>query len=250
MLEERERACDEAVLDHGHDAHDYAEGILAVCRHCHELSHAQGTASALSGDLTRRIRAIIRPRAPPVSLGFCKAFALSACTLALGLTPMIAGALEGAARRHAQLLSDVARARHCGSFSVAGGGRHGVALPRAGDGTSWSSSQQHVARTGGPVVRRAGGTLNGGEWLDDDALRHPRATRNRGRRSGQLRSRRAARCGQQTAGLALRSADPRESPVPSPVWAECPGSETDRLKSFPLPFTPACRLYLLQLWLR
>jgi bla regulator protein blaR1 len=105
MLEERENACDEAVLGHGYDAQDYAEGILAVCRHCHELSHAGHTASALSGDLTRRIRAIVR-HVPPVSLGFCKAFALSACTLALGFGPLYAGALDGAVRRHAQLLSD------------------------------------------------------------------------------------------------------------------------------------------------
>ena len=34
MLEERERACDEAVLESGHDGGEYAAGILAVCRHC------------------------------------------------------------------------------------------------------------------------------------------------------------------------------------------------------------------------
>jgi bla regulator protein BlaR1 len=100
MLEEREQACDEAVLANGHDAHEYAEGILAVCRHCHELTQARGMSSALSGDLTRRIRGIIR-HVPPASLGFCKAFALAACTLALCLTPMMAGSVEGAARRHA-----------------------------------------------------------------------------------------------------------------------------------------------------
>jgi bla regulator protein BlaR1 len=106
MLEEREQACDEAVLEHGHDAKQYAEGILAVCRHCHEMSHAHSTSSALSGDLTRRIRAIIR-HAPPVSVGFCKAFALSACTLVLGLAPLYAGALDDAERRHARLASDL-----------------------------------------------------------------------------------------------------------------------------------------------
>ncbi len=106
MLEEREQACDEAVLEHGHDATQYAEGILAVCRHCHELAHAHGTASAISGDLTRRIRAIIR-HVPPVSLGFCKAFVLSACTLALAVAPMFAGAFDDAARRRDQLVNDI-----------------------------------------------------------------------------------------------------------------------------------------------
>jgi hypothetical protein len=105
MMEERENACDEAVLEHGHDARQYAEGILAVCRHCHDLSHAGHTASALSGDLTRRIRSIIR-HVPPVSPGFCKSLALSACTLALATAPLFAGALDNAALRRQQLVHD------------------------------------------------------------------------------------------------------------------------------------------------
>lgn len=114
MLEERENACDEAVLERGHDAQEYAEGILAVCRHCHALAHAGHAASAISGDLTRRIRAIIR-HVPPVSPGFCKAFALSACTLALSLGPLFAGALDEAARRRAQVDVD---ARHLDSADI------------------------------------------------------------------------------------------------------------------------------------
>lgn len=105
MVEERENACDEAVLEHGHDAQDYAEGILAVCRHCHELAYTAHTSSAVSGDLTRRIRSIIR-HVPPVSPGFCKTLALSACTLALGLCPLLAGALDDAARHRAQVITD------------------------------------------------------------------------------------------------------------------------------------------------
>jgi beta-lactamase regulating signal transducer with metallopeptidase domain len=105
MVEERENACDEAVLERGHDAQEYAEGILAVCRHCHELAYAEHTSSAISGDLTRRIRSIIR-HVPPVSPGFCKTLALSACTLALALCPVFAGALDDAARRHARMITD------------------------------------------------------------------------------------------------------------------------------------------------
>jgi hypothetical protein len=166
MLEEREQACDEAVLDHGHDPREYAEGILAVCRHCHELSHAHGTASAISGDLTRRIRAIVR-HVPPVSVGFCKAFALSACALALGLAPMFAGALDGAARRQAQLLSD---ARALDSAEVV------VSAAAAGMGSRYrvltedrlvivrnSSLRELVALSYGvPLVN-----VDGAEWLDD-----------------------------------------------------------------------------------
>jgi beta-lactamase regulating signal transducer with metallopeptidase domain len=114
MLEERENACDEAVLERGHDAQEYAEGILAVCRHCHELAQAGHAASAISGDLTRRIRSIIR-HVPPVSPGFCKTFALSACTLALGFAPLFAGALDEAARHRAQVDID---ARHLDSADI------------------------------------------------------------------------------------------------------------------------------------
>ena len=109
MLEERENACDQAVLDRGHDAHQYAEGILAVCRHCHELASAghgsSATSSAIAGDLTRRIRSIIR-HVPPASLGFFKTVALSIATLALAAAPLFAGALDNAALRRAQLAND------------------------------------------------------------------------------------------------------------------------------------------------
>jgi beta-lactamase regulating signal transducer with metallopeptidase domain len=105
LVEERERACDEAVLERGHDAHDYAEGILAVCRHCHELTQLRTASSALSGDLTRRIRGIVC-RAVPRSPGFCKTVALNVGALAMAVTPLFAGALDEAARRREQLLND------------------------------------------------------------------------------------------------------------------------------------------------
>jgi bla regulator protein BlaR1 len=105
MLEEREQACDEAVLAQGHDATKYAEGILAVCRHCHDLSRAPAASSALSGDLTRRIRTIIR-HVPPVSPGFCKTVALSAGTLAFVVTLMFAGANDRAQELRTQIERD------------------------------------------------------------------------------------------------------------------------------------------------
>jgi bla regulator protein BlaR1 len=105
LVEERERACDEAVLEKGHDPREYAEGILAVCRHCHQFAHASGTSSALSGDLTRRIRAIVAD-APPVAIGYLKAFGLGLAALALTTAPLLAGAAEGTLRRLEQLAHD------------------------------------------------------------------------------------------------------------------------------------------------
>ena len=99
QLEERERACDEAVLARGHDPGEYAAGILAVCRHCAAV-HSSHAVAALAGDLTQRIRHILSGAAP-VSLGFIKAFVLSIGTLLLAAAPLFAGAVDDAAQRRA-----------------------------------------------------------------------------------------------------------------------------------------------------
>jgi Zn-dependent protease with chaperone function len=97
LLEERERACDEAVIERGHDPGEYAAGILAVCRHC-AAAHSRHAMAALAGDLTARVRDILRQRSP-AALGFTKAFALSICTLLVAVLPVASGAMDGAARR-------------------------------------------------------------------------------------------------------------------------------------------------------
>jgi beta-lactamase regulating signal transducer with metallopeptidase domain len=104
IVEERELACDEAVLANGHDAADYAEGILAVCRHC-QHGRVVGAASALSGDLTRRIRAIVRDAAP-MAPGLLKTLVLSLTGLAIATGPLLAGAVDGAMRRSERLAKD------------------------------------------------------------------------------------------------------------------------------------------------
>jgi beta-lactamase regulating signal transducer with metallopeptidase domain len=107
LMEERERACDESVLERGHDPGEYAAGILAVCRHC-ASAHRRHAVAAIAGDLTTRIRHILGNQ-PPLALGFTKAFLLSACTLAVGTIPFAAGAMDDALHRH-QLLADNTRA--------------------------------------------------------------------------------------------------------------------------------------------
>jgi beta-lactamase regulating signal transducer with metallopeptidase domain len=106
LTEERERACDEAVLDRGHDPAEYAGGILAVCRHC-AAAHSPHAMAAIAGDLTAR-RHILGSR-PPMALGFIKALVLSACTLAVGAVPIVAGAMDDAVRR-SELLASNSRA--------------------------------------------------------------------------------------------------------------------------------------------
>jgi beta-lactamase regulating signal transducer with metallopeptidase domain len=101
LREERENACDEAVLAFGHERGDYAAGILEVCRHCATV-HSRHAVAALAGDLTSRIRQILAG-ASPVALGFMKAFVLSVVTLLFAVTPLLAGAIDDALRRHVQV---------------------------------------------------------------------------------------------------------------------------------------------------
>jgi bla regulator protein BlaR1 len=69
LLEERERACDEAVLQLGSEAKNYAEGIISVCRFCVESPLA--CTSGISGsDLKIRIaRIMTQPCARKLTFG-------------------------------------------------------------------------------------------------------------------------------------------------------------------------------------
>ena len=60
LVEERERACDEAVLELGNDRHTYAESILKTCKFCVGLPLP--CVSGITGaDLKRRIMHIMTP---------------------------------------------------------------------------------------------------------------------------------------------------------------------------------------------
>src|ERR1700732_3432129 len=63
LVQERERACDETVLSLGNEAHDYAEGILNVCK-----SYIESPLACVSGvtgsDLKKRLQAILTGRVP------------------------------------------------------------------------------------------------------------------------------------------------------------------------------------------
>ncbi|MGA8731295.1 MAG: M56 and DUF3738 domain-containing protein [Terracidiphilus sp.] len=54
LVEERERACDESVLERGNEAEIYAESILSVCKHCVE-SPLPCAAGVSGSDLKKRI---------------------------------------------------------------------------------------------------------------------------------------------------------------------------------------------------
>jgi hypothetical protein len=122
-MNERERACDEAVLAAGHDPRVFAEGILNVCRFY--LQAPQACASALSGaNLRVRLETILANRTTR-SLDRGQKFGLSViAALSLSLL-MLAGreqAMEAIpdAARIAQTFAEQKRPRVAVPFNAAG----------------------------------------------------------------------------------------------------------------------------------
>lgn len=100
LVSERERACDESVVDSGHDRKRYAEAILRVC----ELYTAPklATVSGVSGaDLKRRIIDIMRSGTMSRLNDAKRIFLGTAAGCALAL-PILAGWLGGNGAAHAQ----------------------------------------------------------------------------------------------------------------------------------------------------
>jgi TonB family protein len=90
LVEERERACDEAVVRAGHDGRTYAEGILNVCERY--VASALKCAAGISGaDLKRRVVEIARYRVMS-ELPMQKKILLVTFALGTLLVPIIFGA--------------------------------------------------------------------------------------------------------------------------------------------------------------
>ncbi len=96
LIEERERACDEYVLHSGCAPHDYAEGILEVCRSATERPPAF-VAGVTGADLRQRIEGILRGgMSRPMSAGRRCALLLTAVA-SFGL-PIVVGAANAVPR--------------------------------------------------------------------------------------------------------------------------------------------------------
>ena len=92
LMEERERACDEYVLQSGSTPRDYAEGILEVCRFAKSRSPVF-VAGVTSSNLRSRIEAILQGRTGrPLSVG--GVVTLAVCAAAAVLGPVTAGAVR------------------------------------------------------------------------------------------------------------------------------------------------------------
>jgi beta-lactamase regulating signal transducer with metallopeptidase domain len=96
LLREREAACDEEVVDAGHEQEVYAESILSACR-LGVMARLSTVAASTGGDLNQRLSSIMsEERARPITHErFTLLFA--AATL-LGFAPLAAGIANGAFR--------------------------------------------------------------------------------------------------------------------------------------------------------
>jgi uncharacterized protein (TIGR03435 family) len=91
LLEERERACDEAVLHLGHEPARYAEAILKACRFCVE-SPLSCVAGVSGSDLKQRMVRIMNAWTIPLSRSRKMLLASIALTAVAG--PVLLGALH------------------------------------------------------------------------------------------------------------------------------------------------------------
>jgi bla regulator protein BlaR1 len=143
LVDERERACDEAVLSLGNEPRVYAEGILSVCK-----AYAESPLRCVSGvtgsDLKKRIQAILTGRVA-ANLTFPKRVVLAIAGIAALALPMIVGILNAPAIRAQSAATpkfEVASIRPCGKDVGPGGNK------QKGDGPSRASVSPGRLSTG------------------------------------------------------------------------------------------------------
>jgi len=98
LMEERERACDEDVLESGGEPQVYAESILKTCQFCVE-SPLTCVSGVTGGDLKKRITHIMT-RYSPVKLGFGKKLLLVAIAASAIAIPLVFGLLNAPQSRN------------------------------------------------------------------------------------------------------------------------------------------------------
>jgi bla regulator protein BlaR1 len=130
LLEERERACDEQVLELGGDRQVYAESILKICEFCvgSPLDFVSGVTGA---DLKKRIVNIMRKNAAH-SLNFSKKLLLTAAGLASLAVPILLGLLGATQSKAQSVAANTAFAAASIKPNESGDDKQSIAYPPSG----------------------------------------------------------------------------------------------------------------------
>jgi bla regulator protein BlaR1 len=98
LIDERERACDEKVLEMGGDREVYAESILKTCEFCAGFLPLACVSGAAGADLAKRVADIMASGAVR-ELSFDRKLLLGTAALATIAVPTLAGSLNAAPTR-------------------------------------------------------------------------------------------------------------------------------------------------------
>jgi beta-lactamase regulating signal transducer with metallopeptidase domain len=94
LLREREAACDESVIEEGHEPAVYAESILRACR-VGVVARFSAVAASTGGNLTERLASIMSgQRAQPISS--VRSALLFLASIAVCMVPLVGGIAAGA----------------------------------------------------------------------------------------------------------------------------------------------------------
>jgi bla regulator protein BlaR1 len=94
LLREREAACDESVLEEGHEPVAYAESILSACR-LGVAARRTAVAASTGGNLSQRLTSIMSER-PVQAISSARFTVLFATSILVYLIPIVAGIAAGA----------------------------------------------------------------------------------------------------------------------------------------------------------
>jgi bla regulator protein BlaR1 len=158
VLQEREKACDEEVLQGGGDPHIYASAILNVCKRYIESPVACVSGVSGGSDLKRRIEAILAG-APVTNLSMAKVVVLWISAMALLAIPIAVGV-------HAQSVQipkfEVASIKPCKDEpGTRRGGTNSVTPGRLNTGCMALADENHLGLIQRAYVRFANGQANG-----------------------------------------------------------------------------------------
>jgi uncharacterized protein (TIGR03435 family) len=163
LIEERERACDEAVLQLGNEAEVYAEGILNVCK-CYTEAPMACMSGVTGSELKQRIfRIMMKQAAHELDLG--RKLLLGAVGIAAISAPVVLGLLhmtEVRAQSRPANPADKLVATWQGVLHTNRDVRFVVKIAKAGDGTLQATSYFDLATQPGSI-NALSATLNGSQ---------------------------------------------------------------------------------------